>query len=277
MEIGNAWEYESGNPIFGIYPSRYERREIVADTMINATTYYIHEYRYYNEDLDLFSVQQEYIRYDEDQKAIVYVIENDVGYVEFGWPIPAACDLSADFNATITCNGRESFVGGGYTDKQIDLIPGFRILDEKGFSSPGSGFGVAFNYGIGNLQFIADYEAGYVEEFIFMRLAGIEYGASVVATSLREKMISPLLLKLRLFIPPMSEQAIVEYWLEREADIAVVLVDMLGREVYVDHLGVRLPGKQTYNLSIPQISQGVYLLRIVVGQIAVNRQFVVVK
>lgn len=264
LEIGNAWERKiECNCLNGNSFLEYKRREVIGDTLIGERRYFLYRTEKYNEDVELTSSQIEYVRYDTTRPAIVALVETDSTRRERVWPSPEACDLSADFNSTITCNvrGRERKVlvegeygHGEFLDNlKINAIKSFR------FRIPA----IMFRSGPGNWEMYgADYPLGYSDELIYVKRGEHEYGKSAVATdteklSRKQKDIAIL----STYPNPFASAATVKYQIPVAQEVRISVYDVWGRVVREER-GVQPSGEHQYHIDGKNLPAGVYIVRV---------------
>lgn len=269
LQIGNAWEYKYGNEIWGEYPEGYQRREIIGDTLIGQERYFLHQVTFYDAAFAPFRSSIDYLRYDTTHTAIVALVQEDSVAQEQPWPDPnLACDLSADFFSEFACYNcphcSDVTVYGDYDEHIIFSVGELESTIVKMFTHRGSGFGVGFVHGIGAEIIDADFEWGYRNDLIFVRLGGEEYGFSEVATTVeRDKGALPQSLSIVSIFPnPLRAKATVEYELSSPQEVSLQVYNLIGQQVQNLELGWRTVGVHRAEIETYNLSSGVYLLRI---------------
>ncbi len=72
-------------------------------------------------------------------------------------------------------------------------------------------------------------------------------------------------LSIHAFPNPVTENTVIEYTIEKSACVKVEITDAYGRLLFSDDLGVKKAGLNTYRLTKPFTTPGIYLCRIKIG------------
>lgn len=270
LQIGNTWEYKYGNELFGEYPEGYEQRAIVGDTLIGEMRYFLHRVERYDAGFELTRTSTDYLRYDTSHTAIVALVEEDGVFREQPWPVSTyTCDLSADFFSEFDCYycpqcGSVSVYGTYNEGGNVFELDELKSSIVKMFTSRGSGYGVGFVHGVGVEVVDADFEWGYRNDVIYVRLDGREYGRSEVATSVQEaeSTVPQATVIEEVFPNPFQDQITVMYVLSSPRNVSVELYDVLGRQVLYEEIGWRSAGSHATVLEGSGLAAGVYFVRI---------------
>lgn len=70
---------------------------------------------------------------------------------------------------------------------------------------------------------------------------------------------------IRVYPNPVTENTVIEYFIERSASVKVEITDAYGRLLFSDDLGDRKAGLNTYRLTKPFTTPGIYICRIKIG------------
>ena len=96
--------------------------------------------------------------------------------------------------------------------------------------------------------------------------AGITVGSATGVTVLASKTADAAAIALGLYPNPAQESATISYNVGSHADnVAIVLTDLLGREVRVLENSLQAAGRQTKTVSLASVAAGTYLVRVQVG------------
>lgn len=268
LQVGNAWEHKIGNEIWGSFPERYERREIVGDTVIEGTSYFVHRLTVYDAAFELLDSSINFLRYDSSRATIVALANVDSNLEEQPWPDPVlTCDLSADFHSDFTCyyapDAPPVTVYGYYNEGVIFSLDELESSILKLFTHVGSGYGIGFIHGVGVIAVEADFEMGYRNDVIYVRLDGVEYGRSDVATAdeaAAERPQSPSIASIH--PNPFTTQVTLTFELPSPQHVSVALYDVLGQRVRKYALGWRSAGTHSARIDALALASGAYFVRL---------------
>lgn len=262
------------------------RWEIVGDTIIDGQHYFVQHFSDFDTDtdtsfLDLRRFFVAFLRYDTTRTRIVGLSTRDPVPVELDY----TCDLNADFGAITTCHGDEIMVSGGYTTTEElsywrHLIVGqdtLEIAAGKGFRVAQGVFETYLN-GMGQLREVGDGAAGQVT-LIYLRLDGVEYGASVVATGVEEDPEDPIEpYALSVYPNPARDRATIAYRLPPVRHALVEVFNVLGQRIRNE--SIQGSGAMTgwYELDTASMASGIYLVRIATSTgVQMTRPIIVTK
>jgi hypothetical protein len=171
LQIGNAWEWRTEQ----MYAyERIDWREIVGDTLIADTTYFVQETSFWEIDHNREGSEQAgawsvLLRYEDTRHRVV-------GRMSDGSEHPFSCDLSADFGATgHFCDEWTQVVRSDWPEEGSSIL-GRHVPAAKSFWA-WQGFGPTATYyhGIGPIPHPGDGNTGSIL-FTYLKLGGVEYG-----------------------------------------------------------------------------------------------------
>jgi len=269
LQIGNLWEHKYGNDFWGEYPEGYERREIVGDTLIEGTHYFVHQVRRYDAEFELSGSWIDLLRYDTTRTVIAALVEKESVVQEQPWPEPAyTCDLSAAFYSDFDCYdcpdcGSVS-VYGYYNEQVIFQLGELESSIVKMFTRRGAGYGIGFVHGVGVIVVDADFELGYRNDVIFVRLNGEEYGHSEVATNIEEDVgeLPQATSIVSVFPNPFETKTTITYKLSSPQRISAEVYNVMGQRVRHVEVGWRPAGTHSTEIEGQGLASGVYFLHI---------------
>lgn len=169
LEVGNAWEWET---IILIAYTGFDRRVIVADTLVDGRRYFVQAaYSTARDPLmgyEHTATGMVLLRYDTlGARVVARSLE---GTEEFDY----TCDLSTDFGTVTRCGEfGEMYVSGYYTGFYLGGHGSIYVAAIKNHFTAGGG--TSYYHGVGMLPGIGDGAAGG-REFTYVRVGGKEYG-----------------------------------------------------------------------------------------------------
>lgn len=248
LQIGNVWEHR-GN---GFVPG-FMRTEIVGDTLIEGTHYFLETTVFHPEDKP---GTRFLIRFDTTTANVMARWKDGSESV---WQF-SGCPLNAPFSAEVKCLNGSKAVGGGY-DETVELVDGLVLegVTYKEFYTPPYSFVNGYVAGIGWVISITGVEPG--ERYLsYARIDGVEYGTPFpVAT---EGSPEPDALALTVFPNPLRGTAAVRFTLDRPQGVSLAVYDVLGRRVLSEDLGVQPAGEATHRLNVAPLPSGIYVFRL---------------
>lgn len=225
LEISNVWEYEDDN-FPRLSEPKYLHFEIVGDTVISDTTYFIRRDRSFDTDLTLTSESRTYLRYDS---VATNVKERTFGGCCEGVYDFIAPDLSANFGDTLFSSSGSvaGFILGGYTDEYYHIGTDSTKIGSRKLFQAISGPYTELGHGIGDLG--GPPEGGQNNiRLVYARLGGEQYGSSFVATSIDEFVSQPRR-TVKLYPNPFST---ILTFHDSESPTRIEAFDILGRNIY---------------------------------------------
>ena len=76
---------------------------------------------------------------------------------------------------------------------------------------------------------------------------------------------------------PATENTSISFNLLKEANVSLVVYDMLGKEIKSLHNGILQGGLQTFNVSTESLNSGIYLVKLKVDHQELNTKLVINK
>ena len=225
LEVGNVWEWETW---LLVDYTGFDRREIIADTLINGIQYFLEtRYEYAQSPVlnwESLVVDTTLLHYDTLNAQVVK------RSLRGGEERQHTCPLNTDFGRNMTCGNDPYYdVGGGYAEERHFLIVGedtVRYNAVKRIYSIGGGSD--FYHGVGRLQGIGDGQAGEIK-FTYIRVGGIEYGQRAVLTAIDDELL-PTESSLAAYPNPVRDRLTVAF--ERPGPpFSLAIYDVLGRAV----------------------------------------------
>lgn len=267
LEVGNVWEWYM---FTSVNEHRVIRRQIVSDTLIDTTSYFVQVSLHYQTDhelgeIDLIQSDTVLIRYDEGGSRVVARLANAEGEWSY------TCDLSTPFEISIECDETQVYVGGGYTPGKVLTLGSkeLAVTAEKSHTSIGGGS--TYIYGIGELPMIG--EGGYGEtRFVWLRLGGEEYGVSLVGIESGDRLEWEYVLP-DMYPNPATVRVKVGLPVAVHDDYLVEIYDVLGRSVSTR---TRCAGGDCV-IDVSLLPAGRYLLRATNKSGTVHGRFVVLR
>jgi hypothetical protein len=258
LAVGHVWEYMDDNfPLLG-FP-RYERREIVADTVLGGDTYLVQRTRSYDTGLQVTYERHEFLRYDTTGRRIVHLQTEGCCPGAYEYP---TCGLAEAFDQTIECGaGVRVHLSGGYDENGPVYVSGdaIRVKAVKHFCFAGPCISLA--HGVGDIGGVPEGGNNTIS-LIYVRLDGAAYGASVVATSSEPAADRPGGFGLVAVYPsPTAGRAVVAYREPSGSGVLLEVFDLLGRRVWHRRQPAAGPGPQHAEVDGTGWAAGVYLVR----------------
>jgi hypothetical protein len=250
LEVGNAWEWYT---FIAVNDHKIRRREIVGDTTVGGEKYFVQLSSLFDTDHalsvpELVHRDTVLLRYDEVNKRILARGNSE----DLEWHY--TCDLSTPFGVMFECDGQEVTVLGGYSPDYPLTIGGSAVTVPARKIHTHIGGGSEFYYGIGELPMIGDGEYGE-ERFMWVRVGGAEFGASVVSIQGVEG-VEPKIANMDVYPNPASDRVRVK--LQRPGtEITLEVYDLLGRKVSVSYT---CAGQECI-IDTSQLSTGQYIIR----------------
>lgn len=292
LAVGNVWQYEveGANGIFGVLTRAYLQWHVVADTLIDAHTYYLLEATcdslYASNHPDAGPpcpsgrIERTFLRYDEATANLIERAAEPQGsdgerlWLRYGFRLDAA------FGAYQPASDLDDWAGEyEYSRDSLTVISGDtvattvkRILVYS--VVPGS---LAFAQGIG-LVGMGFFEGGGTAHTLrYARVDGRVYGAPLPLAADRPG-AAPAVAVLDAYPQPAHTQVEVRFETDRPERLRLVVYDLLGRAVAARDLGRRPAGAHHAVLDVAGLGSGTYVLVLdAPGRVAARRSLVVVR
>ncbi len=262
LEVGNAWEYETvynftNGPVIG-----HTRIDIPKDTLIGKQHYLVWNEQLYEENGELnpdYSIRAP-VRYDSVTARVVASYEGD----EYIWFF-APCRLDAAFGTSVECFEGDSFEVSGTYDATLDFEPDTTVtaVAVKTFAVElylnrfAAGFGKALFQ-----EFNAD---GYLA-LRYARLGGEEFGTALFPVAAAPAAPAPAgRVSLSAWPNPFGARLSVGFSLAVPGAVSVEVLDVLGRVVLREAIGVLGAGRHEVRLDGSSLVPGLYVVEVVVG------------
>src|SRR5690554_1637829 len=271
LQLGNVWEYRIHQALVDPY---YVRREIVGDSLIDGTRYFIQQERRISENHVVLSDTLYLLRYDEDGRRIAQWIGSDQEPNERSYL--GACDLGASFNTTVACpeGGVGAVAGSPGLGDVVVKGDTMRVPATKRFGFYGSGARLA--HGISEIGG-TDLSIQKDTRLVYIRVNGQVYGESFVETSAEDDAVLPTSFsRVAVYPNPAVSTLTLEYALPAPASVTVEVFDLLGRKVMSIREEALAPGDHKSVLDVSRLPAGVYLLRVSSGDNRVTRKITVI-
>jgi len=248
LQIGNAWEHRGS----GFVPG-FMRTEIVGDTLIEGTHYFLETTVFHPEDKPGARFP---IRFDTTTANVMARWEDGSESV---WQF-SGCPLNVPFGAEVECLNGSKAVGGGY-DETVELVDGLVLegVTYKEFYTPPYSFVNGYVAGIGWVLSVTGVEPGQ-RYLSYARIDGVEYGQPFPVTT--EGAPESVAVALAVFPNPSRGTATVRFMLDRAQRVTLAVYDVLGRRVLARDLGVQPAGEAQHRLDVASLPSGVYVVRL---------------
>lgn len=221
------------------------------------------------------------VRYDEAGRNVVR--RSDQGGTVSYSLYSEVCDLGLSFNTAseIECavhGGTQFWFVTGQHGYEFDLGEGpSRTETYKLFD----GFGGAVRYvsNVGPTVYAFEGNEDFVV-LVYARLSGVNYGTPVFAFPTADDPggNAPDPFALRAVYPnPARATATAAYTLDRPQDVALELLDVLGRVVLAEEIGPQAAGPHEAHLDLGGLRAGLYVLRLRGDESETTRRFVVIR
>mgnify|MGYP001953545557 FL=1 len=268
LQIGNEWHYVY------IWTNTLMMRTqwyIIGDTLLDNEHYFVFRVRRKGVECCFDQVNDTlfwYIRYDT-VNACVYR-KGDGCY----WP-GGSCRLDAPFYSQCG-DGWNVDVHGGYN--MLVKIDKDTIRTAKKSFSTWDGSSVSFLADIGLYEtLIGESPGDNLETLVYARIGTKSYGTPT-SLAVETKGMSGRAGIVDVWPHPVRSGVRVSYVVERAGAVALLLYDVLGRQVWQVEEGVQGPGRHQVQLWVADLPAGVYLLRLIVGgQVLDDRPLVVLR
>ncbi len=247
LEVGNVWEYRYDS----LYEPGYVRYEIVADSILGEKAGFAVVHSSFDDALrEKFRAWRLWY-YDDSLRSAATDLTH------------SGCDLSAPFpipphhEVPVSCGaGAEYLLSGGYTGWPLEIGSDFvRSASWKWFNNVGGGFALIHGIGVPGWAVEGTSDSAHL---IYARLGGVEYGGSVVATSIELPGSPPRdQFAAYIFPNPFSDRFTIEVNDSPLRPMRYEVVDLLGRRV----LSGRVEAPRT-DVDAGTLAFGLYFVRI---------------
>jgi Secretion system C-terminal sorting domain len=142
--------------------------------------------------------------------------------------------------------------------------------------TPGQSIFLSLLNGVGDWSFTADSEPGYERQLIYLRIGNALQGSSVVATGVGQPSGTRTPKGTTSLYPnPAFDRINVTYEIDHSQPMDLELYNVLGRQVFEDHIAPAPVGQQTITIDVSSYPAGVYFVRLA-GEASV-RSFVIIR
>lgn len=253
LEVGNVWEYWSGQATY--------RREVTRDTVINNRRYAFIERTVSQsggppvpDPMFPFDI----VRLDTASAQVLEPVEGSERVATTGPP----CPLDIDIGIVLDCQGAPFTVEGG--DGLIVFgAPDGTVPDTlrpmmKTFQFETFLYIVAAD--IGEVFTVSEVQAP--RTIAYARVGGVEYGVSRFPTGGEDAPRRPAVPALRTWPNPSGGRVTVGFTVEHPEAVWLTVRDLSGREVYQADLGVLGPGTHETPVDLDGLAHGSYIVEV---------------
>lgn len=248
LQVGNVWEYRGS----GLQPGDF-RVEIVGDTVIDGTRYFLEAYAsYQNSELDPGSSYP--VRFDTTMANVLARWDDGTESI---WQLSRSCPLSTPFG-DVDCADEQVEVTGG-SDEAFELFWGQVLagVTLKSFHATTRSYFIA-DIGWGGYDLVV--EPGGTR-LSYARIDGVEYGepfpvAAEPATPEESEFA------LSVYPNPSRDAATLQVSLDAPQRVRLAVYDVLGRRVLSRDLGAQPAGETTHRLDGAALPAGVYVVHL---------------
>jgi hypothetical protein len=271
LEVGNVWEYGGG--ILGV--PRYERHEVVGDTLINGRTYFRYEHVEVNQSGSPIGERDvAYVRFDTTAAALTYWRGSDLPPSRIAFE----CALNADFGSFQECLLPSETEGtcttlslGGY-GVEVNVGEDVVTTTLKSFDTQACEITSRFAAGIGWAGFDARGFSSLALQYA--RVGTLEYGTPF---SVGIENTPPTVSHFLVYPSPTRSEITVEVRRSNPVRGRVEVLDVAGRRIAVLYEGLIGPHSLDLRSSVADLATGTYFVRVWVGDASASEPFVVVR
>jgi hypothetical protein len=257
LQVGNVWEYVEKHPLLPPEQKVFIRRTVVADTVIDARRYFVHEsLRFRQSDGELLGSSHLFVRFDTTTARAMAWQEGGEWSLEL-------CPFDAPFGVDLDCSGDGEVETHVYGGTDITIMIGEQQVtgvSEKSFYAIGSdAYPVPYIADIGEGSRLYGFHGSI--DLVYARIGTREYGTPYVLTS-EPSAESRATLELGVYPNPglsTSGGATVAVSLLRGQRVRLEVYDLQGRRVAILHDGALPAGAHRF-VTAP-LAAGLYIVR----------------